>query len=154
MTELSNHWKYVFLIVAWIIMKFSAFSGSWRLATVFIRDEREISWAKWIKSTLSHPICLKSILICSTHLNLDLRSGLFPWGICIKTLYESLFSLVHATYLTHLIDGRWTSPFHCQTVWSMVHQNISFSLPDTYNCCTFWYIQLHKPKCHLIFKIQ
>jgi hypothetical protein len=49
------------------------------------------------------PICLKSILILSTHLRLGLPSGLFPSGFPTNILYTFLFSPIRATCPVHFI---------------------------------------------------
>jgi len=50
-----------------------------------------------------HPMSWRSILILSSHLLLDLPSGLFPLGFHIKTKYASLFSLHTYSMSSHLI---------------------------------------------------
>jgi hypothetical protein len=44
-------------------------------------------WNRWMQSTHSHPISLRSIIGLSCHLHLDLLSGLFASGFCAKNLY-------------------------------------------------------------------
>jgi hypothetical protein len=62
-----------------------------RFITVSTRARhRSLSWANWIYSTLPQPISLRSILIPSFHLRLDLSSGLFPDGFPTNTLYSFL----------------------------------------------------------------
>jgi hypothetical protein len=51
----------------------------------------------------SHPIYLRSILVLSSLLLLDLPSGLFHSGFSTKTLYAFSFSPMRATYPAHLI---------------------------------------------------
>jgi hypothetical protein len=53
----------------------------------------------------NHTISLRSILILSTHLHLDLPNprGLLPSNFPINNLYIFLFSPIHATCLAHLI---------------------------------------------------
>jgi hypothetical protein len=48
------------------------------------------------------PISLRHVLILSSHLYLDLPSGLFPSGFPTKTLHACLFATTRATYAAHL----------------------------------------------------
>ena len=50
-----------------------------------------------------HPTSWRSVLILSSHLCLDLPSGLFLSGFPTKTLYKPLVSLMCATCPAHLI---------------------------------------------------
>jgi hypothetical protein len=55
--------------------------------TVFTRARHfSLTWARWIQSTPSHPISLRSSLMLSSHLRLGLPSGLFPTGFPSKIL--------------------------------------------------------------------
>jgi hypothetical protein len=54
------------------------------------------------QSNPSHPIPLRSILTMSTHLRLDLSSGIFLFGIPTNILHV-FFSLIRATCPAHLI---------------------------------------------------
>jgi len=47
--------------------------------------------------------CTVSILILSSHLRLDIRRGLVPWGYPTKTVYSSLINLVRARRPVHII---------------------------------------------------
>jgi hypothetical protein len=55
------------------------------------------------QSNPHHPICLTSILILSTHLRLDLSSGLFTSSFPTNILHAFLFSPIPATCPIHLI---------------------------------------------------
>ena len=50
-----------------------------------------------------HPTSWRSILILSSHLRLDLTSGLFLTGFPTKTLYTPIGSPIRATCPAHLI---------------------------------------------------
>jgi hypothetical protein len=60
------------------LKNFPAFYGTRRF-TVFTRALHcSISWARLVQSIPTHPVSLRSILVLSTYLRLDLSSGLFP----------------------------------------------------------------------------
>jgi hypothetical protein len=56
-----------------------------------------------IQPNPSHPICIRSILLFSTHLRLGLPSGLFPSDFPPNIPYAFLFSPIRATWPAHLI---------------------------------------------------
>ena len=71
-----------------LVKKFPAFYGTRRFITALNSVRHlSLSWASPIQSTYPHPTSWRSIPILSTHLRLDLPSGLFPSGFPTKTLY-------------------------------------------------------------------
>jgi hypothetical protein len=62
-----------------LIQKFALFYRTRRYITVFTRTRHwNLSWARWIQSTHSHPMSLRSIIILLSHLRLGLPGGLCP----------------------------------------------------------------------------
>jgi len=49
-----------------------------------------LSWTRWIRTTASYPISIRSILMLFYHLRLGLPNGLFPSGLPTKILYAFL----------------------------------------------------------------
>ena len=106
----SRHWSPVkdtylptYLLTPWsrvlpekltgsqLVKKFPAFYGTRRFITAFTSARHlSLSWARSIQSMPSHPTSWRSILILSSHLLLDLPSGLFPPGFPTKFLYAPL----------------------------------------------------------------
>jgi hypothetical protein len=102
-----NSWSWTLLEkppIVQILKKFSAFYGIRRFITVLTRALHwSLSGATTIHSIPLHPICLRSNLVLSTHLCLDLPSGLFLSGFHINTLYALIFSPIRATCPAHLV---------------------------------------------------
>ena len=74
-----------------LVKKFPAFHGIRRFITALTSVRQlSLSWASPIQSTCPHPTSWRSIPILSTHLRLDLPSGLLPSGFPTKTLYNPL----------------------------------------------------------------
>jgi hypothetical protein len=83
---------------------FPAFYGIRRFTTAFTEaHHRSLSRARWIQSTLSQTISLRSILILPYNLRLGLPSGLFPSSFPTKILYTLLFYHMRATCPTYFI---------------------------------------------------
>ena len=71
-----------------LVKKFPAFYRTRRFITALTSFRHpSLSWASPIQSTYPQPTYWRSILILSTHLRLDLPSGLFPSGFPTRTLY-------------------------------------------------------------------
>ena len=86
-----------------LVKKFPAFHGTWRFINALTSVRQlSLSWASPIQSIYPHPTSCRSILILSTHLRLDLPSGLLPSGFPSKTLYTPLSSPIR-------IDGHTTT---------------------------------------------
>jgi hypothetical protein len=62
---------------------------------------RFLSWARWIQSTPSHPVSLRSILILSSYLSQTLPSGFFPSGLKTKIMYAFIISPMHFSWFSH-----------------------------------------------------
>jgi len=76
-----------------LVRKFPAFYGTRRFITAFTTARHlSLFWASWIQSKPPHTTSWRSILILSSHLSLDLPSGLFPLSFLTKTLYKLLSS--------------------------------------------------------------
>ena len=108
---LTVHYLLTYLLTPWcrvllekltglqLVKKFPAFHGTSRFITALTSVRHlSLSWASPIQSIYPHRTSWRSILILSTHLRLDLPSGLLPSGFP-----PPLSSPMRATYPAHLI---------------------------------------------------
>ena len=97
-TYLLTPWSTVFLeklTVFQLVKKFPAFYGTRKFITAFTRPGHlSLFLASTINSEPPHSTSWRSILILSSHLRLDLPSGLFPQGSPPKPCIR-LFSPLH-----------------------------------------------------------
>ena len=85
-----------------LLKEFSELYGT--SITVFTKDRHLFrSRARSIQSTLPHPTSLWPMSILSSHLCLDLSSGLFLLDFPNKTLHELLLCPIHATRPDNLV---------------------------------------------------
>jgi hypothetical protein len=87
------------LIVTQPVKKLPVFYATRMFITVFTTARHwSLFWARWIQSTISHPITLRLILILSFHLCLYLPSGLFPSDFHTKVCmqFSSLTIKIHS----------------------------------------------------------
>ena len=120
-----------------LVKKFSAFYGTRRFITAFTSFRHpSLSWASPIQSQYPQPTSCRSILILSTHLRLDLPSGLFPSGFSIRTLYAALSSPIRAScpaylilldFITRTILGEEYRPFS-SSLCNLLHSPVTSSL--------------------------
>jgi hypothetical protein len=83
------------IIASQLVKKSPAFYGTRKFITVFAKAHHwPLSWARIIQSTISQLTCPRSILILSSHLRLDLPSGLF------SSNFVSISRSFHAYYTT------------------------------------------------------
>jgi hypothetical protein len=93
-----------------LVNKFPAFYGTRRFITVFTRAcHWSLSWARWIQSTSSHTLSVRSIMILSSHVRLRLQGGYFPSGFPAKIPYTFLISPMRATCPAHSFSLIWSS---------------------------------------------
>jgi hypothetical protein len=77
--------RFEMVLLSQLAKKLPAFYGARRCITVCARARHlSLSRGRWIQSTLSHPPCLRSILIVSSHLPIGLHSGHLPSGFLPK----------------------------------------------------------------------
>ena len=92
LTYLLTQWCKVFLekpVGLHLVKKFPAFHWTRRFITALTSVHHlSLSWASPNQSIHPHPTSCRSILILSTHLRLDLPSGLLPSGFPTKALYR------------------------------------------------------------------
>jgi hypothetical protein len=87
-------WSRVLLekLIVTQLVKFPAFYRTWRFVTVLTRScHWSLSWARWIQSTSSHCISLRSVIL-SSYPCLGLSSGLFSSSFPTRILYAFLIS--------------------------------------------------------------
>ena len=108
-----------------LVKKLPVFHGTRRFITALTSVRHlSLSWASPIQSIYPHPTSWRFILTLSTHLRLDLPSGLFPSGFPTKTLYTPLSSPIRATCPAHLI----LRDFITRTILGEQYKSFSSSL--------------------------
>jgi hypothetical protein len=125
-------------------------------------------WSRWIQSTSAYILSLTSTLILSSHLGLDLRTGLFLSEILIKILYEFSILFFHVSCTPHpshpprfdhadnitTLELNFISSYHVGTLnafwkmqtrkyvivkWGKDNRNLVEFITFSY-CCTFYYV--------------
>jgi hypothetical protein len=82
-----------------LVKKFTTFCRIQRLVTVFTFTHWARPWARWTKSTISHPIYVRSVLTLYSLLG----KGTFPSNPPSEIMYVFLIVSVRTTLLAHSI---------------------------------------------------
>jgi hypothetical protein len=116
-----------------VFKNFLMFYGTRNFITVFTRALHEsLFWVRWIQTTPTHPISLRSILILSTQLRLGLPSGLFPSGFPTNILYAFLFAPSVLRALSSSSSLTWS-------FWLYLEKSTNYEAPH-YKVCSNFYI--------------
>jgi hypothetical protein len=99
------------LIVAQLVKTFSSCYGARRFITVFTETHHRSVWAGCTQSTPSQHISLRSILIISSHLHLDLSSSQLHWKLCNQNSISYPFHTFYIPRPSHPIP---MSPNSCR----------------------------------------
>jgi hypothetical protein len=95
---ITHSWSWAVLEkppIVQLLKKFPAFYGTSKVHCRVHKSHPLVPfWARSIQSIPYHPISLRSILILSTHLSLDLPRGLFPSGSPTYTLYRTIGKMI------------------------------------------------------------
>jgi len=156
--EQSPSWQ---LIVIELVWKFPDFYGTRRFVTMFTAAHHlSLSWARFIQSTLSHPISIRFIILLSSHLQLSLPIGLFHSWFLTKILNTFLISPIHAAFPVHpylfgkmhkLLSSSLHSLLHPPATFSLLDLNILLStllsnILNLYSSLRVWYQVSHPCK--------
>jgi hypothetical protein len=107
--SLTHSWSWALrekLPIVQLLKNFPEFYGNRRFITVFTRALHwPLPWSRSIQSIPPYPTSLRSILILSPLLCLDLPSGLFPSGFPTNILCSPLLN--HSCYMPCLSHPPW-----------------------------------------------
>jgi hypothetical protein len=79
------------------------------------------SWSKWIQPTLSHPICIRSILILFFHLYLDHPSSFLPTTLSDKNVAICVSYVLYACCMSRSSRHSWFDHSNKYITKSMVY---------------------------------
>jgi hypothetical protein len=136
--------------IAQLIEKHTAIYGTWRFITVFTRAHHwSLSRNRWIQSTISHPISLRSILILSSYIRLDIH--------VIFSLRFSSWNFARISHISYACCMRRPSHspgvYHRNNIWRRVKITKLFSMQFSLSFSYFSLTSEYSPK-HTFLKLS